>query len=482
MTWRLFWLSTSLVYFFTRIINLPLLPVFNDEAIYIDWGQKMLATGNFFLSLADGKQPLLMWIFGLMANIFPDPLFGARLVSVIFGFLSLLAIYKISKQYFSHSVAVISVVLYITSPLFLFFDRQALMESALTALSLWSLYYLHQLLTTAKIKYTVYLGLLWGIGMSLKSSFSVFVITSLVILFLAVEKSLSDKVKWFFLISPIMLIIIIPLLLQPEFSQIITLNSRFAYTLDELLTFPLAAWQKNIQSIIDITFWQTLFILGILIPIAIIKLFAKTKILVLWYLLGLLIYLFSTKSASTRYLISFLPLGLIFVSYLLTRLPKKFSLPLLATSLVWFVYLDFQLLFQPLSYFRFLAKVTPFSQAETYTGTFTSGFGVKPAIDYVLNQTRGSHAIVGTRLDAGNPENSVFFYLSKHPQIKVTYLDSKLLSQPQDMDYIQSDIPIYFITRNNQLAGLDKYLIKQKEFFKPDRISSVVVYQIRTAK
>lgn len=134
------------LFLFSRVIFLTRLPVFNDEAIYISWGQKMLASGHWFFSLFDGKQPLLMWIFGLFANLFSDPLFGGRLVSVIFGLFSLLAIYRLSSQ------SLPTTIVYLLSPIFLFFDRQALMESALTCFGLWSLIFLIKIVRSAKFQ------------------------------------------------------------------------------------------------------------------------------------------------------------------------------------------------------------------------------------------------------------------------------------------------------------------------------------------
>lgn len=469
------------IFLLTRLINLTLLPVFNDEAIYIDWGQKMLASGKLYFSLFDGKQPLLMWFFGLGANIFTDPLFGARLVSVFFGLLSLIAIYKISQKIFSPSIALFAAFLYLISPIFLFYDRQALMESAVSCLGLWSLYFLHQLLTQTRLRTTIFIGLLWGLGLSLKSSFAVYIFSSLLIMFYFGKNRLPELINWLCLIITMMLLVLSPLLLQPDFSKIIDLNSRFAFTLPEIFSLPLTTWFHNLLSIFSIIFWQNLGLLALLIPLSLIKGFNRHKILVIWYLSCLAAYLFTTKSASPRYLISFLPLGIIFAADLLVHLPKKLCLPILIISGLWLIFLDLQLIFNPLQYFQTLNRVTSFSQSNTYTGTFTSGYGVKPAIDYITQVISGSPAIVGTRLDAGNPEDSIFFYLSKFPSIKVVYLDSKIISLTPDQSSLTSPIPIYYITRNGQLAGLDNLLIKQAEFKKPDGVSSVVVYQVRTS-
>jgi len=56
-----------LFYFLLRLPKLTLIPIFNDEAIYLDWGWREIHGGaSLFYSLYDGKQPLLMWVFGIV--------------------------------------------------------------------------------------------------------------------------------------------------------------------------------------------------------------------------------------------------------------------------------------------------------------------------------------------------------------------------------------------------------------------------------
>ena len=53
-----------IVFFLFRLINLTILPIFADEAIYIRWSQVMKAEPTLrFLPLSDGKQPLFVWIW-----------------------------------------------------------------------------------------------------------------------------------------------------------------------------------------------------------------------------------------------------------------------------------------------------------------------------------------------------------------------------------------------------------------------------------
>src|SRR4030042_821895 len=72
-----------LLYFILRLINLTILPIFADEAIYIRWSQVMRAEATLrFLPLSDGKQPLFMWLTIPFLKIFSDSLFAGRFLSL----------------------------------------------------------------------------------------------------------------------------------------------------------------------------------------------------------------------------------------------------------------------------------------------------------------------------------------------------------------------------------------------------------------
>ena len=123
------------LFFILRIFLLTSLPIFNDEAIYLDWGWKEVhIPGALFYSLIDGKQPLLMWLFGISQSIFTDQLFAGRIVSVSAGLLTMVGLYKIGERFFSVNVGFLASILYIIIPLFSSFDRLALMESSISAI------------------------------------------------------------------------------------------------------------------------------------------------------------------------------------------------------------------------------------------------------------------------------------------------------------------------------------------------------------
>lgn len=424
-----------------------------------------------------------MWLFGLFAKVFPDPFLGGRLVSVLTGGLTLWGIYKLSKEYFSLKVAYLASFLYILSPLFLFFDRQALMESALVAVGVWSFYFLKKLIDTESFLYALSLGIVWGIGLWLKLTGIVFILSSLIVILFSPKTRKPKFLGKIGLSLTYAFIILLPLIFQKGFGNIFSLNSRYSFSFSELMKFPLKQWFINFISFLDVIFLQNLGLLVIPLILGGFLLIRRKNIsIVLWFTLGLAVYLFTVRAANPRYLVAFLPLGVIIASDYLLSLKLKFSLPLLIPSFVWLIFLDSLLIFKPINYFGILSKYSSYSQKEVYLGTFTSGYGVKEAVDYVIGKAAGAKTIVGVRLDAGNPEDAVFMYMSKVQNIKVLYLSFDMIKNAVGGNFVTSSYPIYFITRENQLVGLDKFLTEKARFVKPDNVSSVVVYEVATVK
>src|SRR3990170_8973472 len=95
----IFWAGLIFSCFFTRLVNLKLIPIFTDEAIYIFWAQVALDDpAHRFISLQDGKQPLFIWLAAILQKFISDSLIASRMVSVFAGFGSIIGIYLLGKE------------------------------------------------------------------------------------------------------------------------------------------------------------------------------------------------------------------------------------------------------------------------------------------------------------------------------------------------------------------------------------------------
>src|SRR3989304_10275429 len=97
------WIILPTAYLLTRLLNLKIIPIFTDEAIYLNWTQVALNDpAHRFISLEDGKQPLFIWLAAIIHRFIQDPLIALRLVSVFAGFGSMIAIFLLADLLFKN--------------------------------------------------------------------------------------------------------------------------------------------------------------------------------------------------------------------------------------------------------------------------------------------------------------------------------------------------------------------------------------------
>ncbi|HUC94837.1 MAG TPA: glycosyltransferase family 39 protein [Candidatus Saccharimonadales bacterium] len=458
--------TLSVIYLITRLVNLTRLPIFNDEAIYLDWGWKSLHTNaGLFYSLYDAKPPFLIWIFGIFESLFGSPLFVGRFVSVLAGLLTLIGIYKVARNLESEKTALLSSALYITVPLFVFFDRQALMESAITAAGVWGFYLLLQTTQTKKTIYPIYLGIIIGVGIFIKLQALVFLVSIILIL---IYKKLFKPAVLAFITA---LVTLSPLLIQGTFWASFSSNNRFMLSIPEIFSFPFALWIKNFSTTVAVSFFHlTPFIFLMAIYGIYLSLKSKKGLLPVYFLLGIVFIIFLGRSLSVRYVTSFLVFASIFCSYAILSFKKIISIPIGSIAALPALIITALLIFSPLIYFNVLDKVTTFSQKPDYVTGWTSGYGIPETVDFLSNQSKANPIVVGVRLDAGNPESAMFAYFNGSDNVFPKYLDLRVLD-PSIMKSkcLNSPIPVYFVARDGILNGLDKFFQEVARFEKPER-------------
>jgi len=475
------------LYFLSRLINLTKLPIFNDEAIYLNWGWiETHKPGFLYYSLYDGKQPFLMWIFGIFQIIMPDPLLAGRFVSVIAGFLSLLGIYKIADKYLNKRIAFFSLFLYIISPIFLFFDRQTLMESSIGATGIWSLYFLINLIENKTLKNSIALGLSLGLGFFIKSSAIIFIIAACLINFVnIIRNNEKNSFKSFLVMLASILIINTLLIINPEFWSSFPKNSSYGFSLLEILRFPVSTWLSNFFNNTEIIFFYItpfIFILAMTGIYLLMRNQKQIRLIAIWIVLIIILETLLTKETRTRYIVAFLPPLCLTAASVIDKISAKTSqykyLLYLLFFLIPLVFSSLQII-DPILYINLTAKFSRFAEIS-YLGGWTSGIGIKEAVDYLKKQTEGKKAYLTTALNTGNPESAISVYFEKNKNTTVLFLDQRLFKDPlEKYDCLKFDRPVYFIARDKQQAGLDKFLIEEASFKNPFSNYSIVIYKIR---
>lgn len=469
-------------YFLLRLPFLLKLPIFNDEAIYLDWGNRILQEEvSAFYSLYDGKQPLLIWVFGVFEQLIPDPLLAGRLVAIFAGFAGLVGLYILAKKLTSRKIAFLASLLYIATPIFVFYDRQALMESSIAAIGIWSFWFFEKYLEKLNTKYVIWLGIILGVGFFIKSSAALFLIPIFAIgamEFMKFPQKRARLVSGVFTFGFYLLIILSPLLLQKQVGLIFSRSDRY-------VGFSFANLLSNLINSFKISFWYlfpTTFVLGIFGLFVFFKErrdFFKTN-LFLWMMSPLFVSVLLANQTQSRYLVAYLVLFLIPIAKGILELPKKLGqtrfvfvvLPLIAS---------FWLILAPFNYLRTLSGLAKTSDVSVYYYHYTSGVGIDKVRDFLQEKARRGSILVGVRLDAGNPESAMFTYYGakRHDRIRAINFDKRTVDVPEDLEYIELPIPLYFVSRDNHLAGMDDYLIEVERYYKKDNKHSIGIYELK---
>lgn len=119
------------LYFVTRMWGLNVLPIFLDEAVHLQWAERLFGEGRILRPIGSGRL-LAIAAYGL-ALPFEDRLFAARAIAAFAGVLTLVFTMLLSRRLFGARASLVAGALYILSPFALTYDRLALSDGFLSA-------------------------------------------------------------------------------------------------------------------------------------------------------------------------------------------------------------------------------------------------------------------------------------------------------------------------------------------------------------
>lgn len=442
--------------------------------------------GQAFYSLFDGKPPFVLWVFGTIQKFPIDPLVAGRLISIIFGILTLLGVLKICQVLkFSQKTQIIASLLYILSPLTLFFDRLALLDSPVSTVFIWILYLSLKISqsTISYMPYAILLGLIQTTGLWIKGTsrlflFLPFIIPVLTLLIDKNKKRASREAVSFFISFALAQILFFPIRLNSLFPIFQQREADFLLPLSQALN-PFF-WSSHLLLLLStLTILVTPFVI-IFCFWGFFKLFRQSKksvlVLFLFSALPLTFEIFFARFFLSRYfLFAILPI-FIFSAYGLEQIKKWkkiaaiFTFILPVTLTLSFALTPF-LTLKTLSQNKILAQ-----DLEQYFTGWTSGYGVREAADFLKNEARNGPIIVLLRADSGNPEDGMFVYLGKNKNIIFAQATQK--PKPEELKAL-SKFPIFFVSRGPQFLNMEDWLSQKAIFKKPVGEEFVGVYQLK---
>ena len=437
--------ALTILFFSSRLINLTLIPIFTDEAIYIRWGQIALQDPvHRFISLEDGKQPMFIWLMLPALKWIPDPLMAGRLVSVFSGVLTLVGLVVLSWKLFGEKIGWFSGFIYIISPFFLLYDRLALYDSLTTALMVWALFLTILMADLLRLDIALLLGMIIGAGFLTKSSaqFALILLPSTLLLF---DWKTKERRKRLLKLAGLGIVatliskgIELILRLAPLSHMIGLKDHTFIVTNQEFIAHPFERFFGNLGGLWSwIQSYATyplmgLFVIGLIYGLK--KYRAKTAFLSLWFLVPFLALASFGKVLYPRYLLFMLaPLvpivanGLVCLFSAGTPEPRTRALAThgrrpweqasvvlgLLIIILYPVYFSYKIIYNPIS--APLPAVDRFQLLDDWP----SGYGINEVVDFINQRSKKEKIFIGTEGTFGLTPAALNIYLKDNKNVEV---------------------------------------------------------------
>ncbi|MEK7580981.1 MAG: glycosyltransferase family 39 protein [Patescibacteria group bacterium] len=456
------WAVLLPAFLLTRLVNLKVIPIFTDEAIYSYWAQVALHDpANRYISLEDGKQPLFIWIAAVFQFFIKDPLVATRLVSVLSGFLALIGIYLLAREIFNKTSAKIAALIYILIPLTLLYDRMGLFDSLLAMLGIWAVFFSIKVAKNGHLDNALLNGFAIGLATITKSSgnFFLYLLPFSLVFFPFKSKGFLEKIfKWiFFTFVTIALsqIIYNSLRLSPLFYLIARKNQEFIRPLSEVINEPFKFFVSNTHAITE---WLVSYV-GIplfLIFLTGLAIGVVTKDKRIFYL-GVLIFapffaeaLFN-KVLYPRFVLFYFPYIILVIAcafdYLFTRFlsQKNIIAVVLIFALLQPAIKSFKLLTDPPS-----AGLVD-ADASQYLNSWPAGYGVDEVLQFIRSKSQDKAIFIGTEGTFGLFPFSLNIYNFNNPKVQIrAYWPVNPSDLPKEVTEISKKMPTYFVFNENQ--------------------------------
>lgn len=449
-------LVLTIVYFLMRLTNLTTLPIFTDEAIYIRWSQIAEQDASWrFISLTDGKQPLLIWFTMISLKIFHDPLFAGRIVSVFAGFFGMLGIGLLGREVFkSTKIGIFSSFLYLISPFTLMYDRMALMDTMVAAFSVWSLYVAILLVRYLRLDVAFILGLLLGGGVLTKTSgfLSIYLLPAALLVFDFNNKHFKKKLlKWLGLsvvavfFSQLYYSI---LRLSPWFHMIAQKDGTFIHTVDEqglqlygstffekiwiyvykliaLLEYSSRFFIGNLHGLSDWTIGYLTIPVVVLVFISLLFIYKNWRekvLLVIWFSVPFTALAFFGKVLYPRFILFMVMPLFILASWSIRFLLKRLSFNQIYVGLLLLVIGVYPLFVDMKIFFSIVTAPIPKADSGQYINDHPAGWGIRESVDFLENEAKDKKITVFTEGTFGLLPYGLEIYLVNNPNIEIVGL------------------------------------------------------------
>lgn len=455
---NIFWLlgiGIVILYFFTRLYHLLVLPIFTDEAIYIRWSQ--IASNDAmwrFISLTDGKQPMYVWIAMILVKLVNDPLLAGRLVSVIAGFFSLIGIFFLGREVFKDiKVGLLASLLYVLYPFSLVYDKLALYDSLVAMFIIWSLYFTVLMVRHIRLDLAMILGMVIGGGMLTKTSANFgFILLPFSLLLFPFKKNFDKAKLYKWTIFALTAVIIANAMyavlhLSPFYHIIGEKNLTFLYSFSEWSKQPFAFFPGNMKGLGSwlVGYMTVPFLVLAAASFFVSKKFLREKLLLLaWFIIPFTGLAFFGKVIYPRFILFMTMPLLLLGAYALISL-QNYSKRMSLKVLLFFVFTSMFFITDFFLLTDFAKASIPQSDRDQLIGSWPSGGGVKETVQYLEQKAQQEKIYVGTEGTFGLMPYSLEMYLYNNPNVTLKGFWPIINTPPQELIEASKKIPTYVV-------------------------------------
>jgi len=470
-----------------RLLNLTLIPIFVDEAIYLRWAQIAKNDAAWrFISLTDGKQPLFIWLTMVMMRVVQEPLAAGRVVSVLTGLVSMIGIGILSFVLFKNRrLALFSALLYFISPFCLIYDRMALMDAMVGTFSIFSLLLAILLVKTLRLDIALIFGAVLGGGVLTKTSgfLSIYLLPLTLVLFDWRNKKWKfNFLKWAslaFLAVIISQLFYSILRLSPFFHIIAQKDTTFIYPFKEWLHHPSLFFIGNLEGLFNWLIDYLTLPIVILVVVSLIfvwEQFREKFLLFSWFFAPFVALALFGKVLYPRFILFMsLPL-LILAAWSLEKIAERLKNSLLfAVCCLLFavfpLYVDFKIITDP--------KRAPIPNHDKgqYINAWPAGYGVKEIVAFANEKAKDGKIFIGTEGTFGLMPASLELYLWDNPNVEVKGF-WPIKEVPNEALEKAENMPTFFVFNETQEISPDWPLKLVAVYPRPDPRYSMRLYQV----
>lgn len=475
----------KMLFLATRLYNIKLLPIFNDEGIYIHWAKVAWHDASWrFISLTDGKQPLQTWGTIPFLKLFPnDALLAGRLFSVATGFAGLIGIFCLLYYLFGKKTAFIGMFLSIFSPYFLFYDRIALVDSGVNAAFIWILFFSIVLVRTIRLDVALMFGLCAGMALLTKSSAQMFLAVSFFTSLLLIDykkRKMAGVLNFTFLYGVVFLlsqVIYNVQRLSPFMHYLSKKNTTFVMTFAEWVKSPFEVVVSNLRTVPYYVFSESGWIVVPFALLGLYFLFRKNIRLFFFFLAWLLIpYLgisLMTRVLFPRYIMFFGTLLIILASYCLGEIKNKGLFAVLISLVI-----GICIVYQYPMWTDYTKIMFPDTDRGQYITGVTVGLGAKEIIAYAREQSQDRQVRIIAQGDFGMTGDILDTFLLKDDRIFIQgywpLTKEVLLKHQVDL----STDHVYVVTAHELEFPSDWPMKRIKAYYKLDGKSALQLFEL----